>query len=133
MVLLSVAYMVTYVISIKMSPLIQVSLQILLTASIFTMYLFGIKLSSFEWKISMKQLLLVVMMLVIFEFPQFIQQGKAFARFNWDFKKDIGAYLFYSIRVFIYPAFYEEVLYRGLLISGLKRNRLLHVFYCMHL
>lgn len=113
-------YLLTYVIKFDMNFTINTALQIFLVVCILIMYPFGIKLSNFNWKISFKEIIIIVLAFLCIKFPMVIFEGKwslvYYSRFNGN---NLG-YIYYFFRVFIYPAFNEEVIFRGLLISGLS-------------
>jgi membrane protease YdiL (CAAX protease family) len=52
--------------------------------------------------------------------PKLIIKKELALRYYLNFNRDTVRYLSSVIIVFIYPALYEEFLFRGLLVSGLK-------------
>ncbi|WP_164917211.1 CPBP family intramembrane glutamic endopeptidase [Clostridium sp. JN-9] len=117
---ISVIYIFTYRISRNLGFLVNTAIQVFLVCCILIMYLFHLKFSIFKWSVTFKELLVIILAFLCLLFPRLIIQGKSALKYYSSFNKNDLAYLYYSLRVFIYPAFNEEVIFRGLLITGLK-------------
>lgn len=117
---ISIIYIFTYRIGRNTSFLVNTAIQVFLVSCTLIMYLFHLKFSIFKWSITFKELLVIILAFLCLLFPRLIIQGKSALKYYSSFNKNDLDYLYYSLRVFIYPAFNEEVIFRGLLISGLK-------------
>lgn len=91
-----------------------------LISSLFICYLFGVKFNDFSWRINIKESILVIIIAVIIVTPELIINGKYRLIYYNQYNGHFSEYLVYSISTFIYPGIYEEFLFRGILISGLK-------------
>lgn len=117
---ITIIYIFTYRINRNTSFLLNTAIQGFLVCSLLIMYLFHLKFSIFKWSITFKEIIVIILAFLCLLFPRLIIQGKSGLIYYSNFNKNDLAYLYYSIRVFIYPAFNEEVIFRGLLITGLK-------------
>lgn len=89
---------------------------------IFTLmipFFFNIKLSYFNYKISLSTLLYTILLFLVFLVPRILLLGDDFLRLYIVYKGNYIAYFLDFVITFIYPAYYEELLFRGLLLSGL--------------
>jgi membrane protease YdiL (CAAX protease family) len=115
-----IIYVFTYRVSINISFLITTAIQVFLVCCILIMYLFNLKFSIFRWSITLKEFFIIILAILCLLFPRLIIQGKSALKYYSSFNKNDFSYLYYCLRAFIYPAFNEEVIFRGLLITGLK-------------
>lgn len=97
-------------------------LQFTLVLSIFICYFFHIKLTHFIWKINTKGLIITVCVFMIYFIPQAVMKERVIIK-SLD-HRSLFEYMLFLMRISIYPSFYEEFLYRGLLISWLKQYKL---------
>lgn len=116
----SIIYVLTYRVSSSMSFLITTVIQGFLVCCTLIMYLFHLKFGNFKWSITVKEFFIIIFAFLCILSPRLIIQGKSALRYYSGFNEKNLAYLYYSLRVFVYPAFSEEVIFRGLLITGLK-------------
>lgn len=106
----------------KTSSMILLLLKILLSSTILVCYLFKIKFSFFRWNIRYQDILLI---LIIFLMKTVFRNGDLIIHGKADFthllqSATIIKLATQSIQEMLYPGIFEELLYRGLLISGLK-------------
>lgn len=89
-------------------------IQLPITMTIFTAYIFGVRIKDFNWKLSFSSLLLVLVVWLSIEIIPIIDH----IRFNSlaDFINQIIGKI--PIKIY-YPSLVEEVLFRGLCFSGL--------------
>ncbi|WP_432663966.1 CPBP family intramembrane glutamic endopeptidase [Wukongibacter baidiensis] len=86
-------------------------LQLPLTMTILLGYLFKVRLSDFNWGITLKSFLVVVLMFVLLELVTFVD---SLTEIN-----TIGYYIKNFIQKLYYPSIVEEVVFRGFFLSGL--------------
>lgn len=89
---------------------------------IFSCYLFKIKLSYFKWNISIKDLILVILVFLIYYSPKLILYGLQDLKINSYYS--ISDYIFSILNTLIFNSIYEEIVFRGFLVSGLKDFKL---------
>lgn len=93
-----------------------------LMLSIFICYFFKISLADFLWDLTFKPFLLVIILSVAFKvvisIPEIISGMVNFE--NIFSAKFIGSFIIGTFGYSIHPGIYEEILFRGFLISGLK-------------
>ena len=87
-------------------------LQLGVTLTLFISYFLKIKFTEFNWNISIKSFVLVLLAFIIY---LVVSRGDAVFNININLKLLIN-----FIHETLYPGIYEELLFRGLLISGLK-------------
>lgn len=98
-------------------------IQLCLPLAIFICYFFKVKLKSFNWGLTFSSFTLVIIAFIAYILLFYISKGKIYTsnNFNIDF---IVSYIIRFIASFVVnfisAAFFEEVLFRGFLISGLK-------------
>jgi len=97
--------------------IIQVSLSFIM---LFSSYICKIKISKYFHKIKFRELFVILCMFSAYCIPILLLHGKFGLRYYIFGYSNILGYLVQSIYLFIFTAFYEEVLFRGLLISKLK-------------
>lgn len=95
-------------------------IQLGITSMMFLSYLFGISLKNYNWKISLKWILIILLINI----PLEIISNTVFNN-NFTFKNILnitfwGKYALSVLYHSLYPGLIEEVIYRGFLISGLK-------------
>lgn len=90
------------------------------SSTLFTCYPFKIRLRDFNWNITLTQILIIVFIFAGYFVPKLIINGIDIFRLNFLFHGNVVAYVISSGVTFIQPALYEEVIYRGFLISALK-------------
>ena len=88
--------------------------------TLFTCYFFKLKLNDFNWNISLIQILIIITIFTGYFIPKLIFSGVEAFRFYSMFHGNVLAYVVSGAIMFIQPALYEEVIYRGFLISALK-------------
>lgn len=92
-------------------------IKITLTLTLFIIYLFKIRLRDFNWKVSISSLILIIVAFIVYYLTYNISSlVKGTLNINTLFSIK---YLKNIITQSLYPGIFEEVLYRGLLISGL--------------
>lgn len=93
-----------------------------LMLSIFICYFFKISLADFQWDLAFKPFLLVIILSVAFKVVISIPEITAgMVNFENIFNaKFIGSFIIGTFGYSIHPGIYEEILYRGFLICGLK-------------
>lgn len=96
--------------------------QLGVSLTIFICYFFKISLKNFNWNISFKSIILVIVSYIVYKlFPNLISISQGMVQIADIFN---GGLLFKiiinTIFTSAYPGFFEEVLYRGFLVSGLK-------------
>ncbi|GLC30217.1 CPBP family intramembrane glutamic endopeptidase [Clostridium omnivorum] len=97
-------------------------IQLGLTAAIFSCYLFKIKLSDFNWNISSKTFAYIVLIFIIYRFIINFN-GIVDGTINIKGILNLEFIIDFALKATInslYPALFEEVAFRGFLISGLK-------------
>ena len=87
-------------------------LQLSITLTLFISYFFKVRFTKFNWNISIKSFLLVI---IVYTLYRVVGNGNVFPRIKIDLD-----FLITFFKKSLYPGIYEEVLFRGLLISGLK-------------
>jgi membrane protease YdiL (CAAX protease family) len=87
---------------------------LLITSMIFISYFWKIKISSFNFKLTKEMLILTIIIYLIFIMLRYLGHDTVIL----DFRKYFVLLLNSSLKL-IQPAFVEEYIYRGLLISGL--------------
>ena len=93
-----------------------------------TCYFFSIKLTDFNWKTSFKWLVVSCVIFIILFIPKIYIDG--FSVFKYNKFSCISDYIFDSFDALIFNASFEEVLFRGFLISLLK-SCLLYTSRCV--
>lgn len=117
-----IALIIVYVFSMNNSNIngenfiIALIFQFILNSLLFICYGFKIKLSDFNWHISLSSLLYVFAIFLVGR-PLFFLLANGTTNITQIFS--IKFYVTASVSIF-YPAIFEELLYRGFLISGLK-------------
>jgi membrane protease YdiL (CAAX protease family) len=86
---------------------------------IFIPSLWGIKITYFNYKVSLKFLLYTLLLFLMYLIPGLLYEGSDILRINNTYNNSSMSYFFDFCIKLIYPAFYEEFIYRGLLITGL--------------
>ncbi|AKA70405.1 CPBP family intramembrane glutamic endopeptidase [Clostridium scatologenes] len=104
------------------NPVYLLIIQLVISASIFICYFFKIRITDFNWHISRKSFAFVIIVFIVYRFIfnfNDIISGIINIRqiLNLEFIIDFALK---AVINSVYPAFYEELLFRGLLISGLK-------------
>ena len=94
-------------------------IQLSLPLTIFICYFFKVELINFNWGLTFNSFTLVIIAFIVYKLFFYISKGKIYTNnnFNIDF---IVSFIVRFIVILISTAFFEEVLYRGFLISGLK-------------
>lgn len=93
-------------------------MQLGVTATLLICYFFKIKFKKFNWGISFNSIVLVIIVYIICRLEIIVNGDICFNKiFNVKF---ILYFIKRTIQESLYPGFFEEVLNRGLLISGLK-------------
>ncbi|MDF2880491.1 MAG: hypothetical protein K0R54_1048 [Clostridiaceae bacterium] len=97
-------------------------IELCITLTIFICYFFKIKLNNFCWKMPGKSLALVILVYIIYELIlNFMGIYKGIIHVNNIFSINfITKFTMSAIINSLYPGFFEEVLFRGFLISGLR-------------
>ncbi|MNM96976.1 CAAX amino terminal protease self- immunity [compost metagenome] len=85
----------------------------------FVCYLFGIKMSSFKWKISLKQIIAILVVCIVCGGIMFLLSGKYGLRYYSSYNENTLTLVINAAVIFIYPGFFEEIAYRGFLMSAL--------------
>lgn len=85
----------------------------------FVCYLFGIKISNFKWRISLKQIIVISVVCVVYGGIRFLFLGKDGLRYYSSYDENIVAFIIDTLIKFISPGFFEEIAYRGFLMSAL--------------
>ncbi|OPJ61441.1 CPBP family intramembrane glutamic endopeptidase [Clostridium oryzae] len=83
-------------------------------------FIFKIRLNKFSWKITYKQFIYVLILCGLWVIPQIVLFGGNHLAYNIYRYDSIHSYLIDIILQIPHPAIYEELVYRGLLISTLK-------------
>lgn len=95
---------------------------LVLTLSIFICYFFRIRIRDFNWNLTPKSIIFVIILYATFKIITNIvgiSNGTIHLE-DMANGKFVGGFIVNTIVNSAYPGFYEEVLYRGFLISGLK-------------
>jgi membrane protease YdiL (CAAX protease family) len=92
---------------------------IFIDSILFISYIWKIRLKSFHYFYSINIFILIILLALSYYTPIYFIYGKNILRINSIFHGNILAFIINSSIVFIHPAFVEEYVYRGLLISGL--------------
>ncbi|EQB87988.1 membrane protease YdiL (CAAX protease family) [Clostridium punense] len=95
---------------------------LVLTLSIFICYFFKIRISDYNWNLTLKSIIFVIILYVTFKIVTNIVgiTNKTIHFENMANGKFVIGFIINTIVNSCYPGFYEEILYRGFLISGLK-------------
>ena len=118
-----ILYLVIYFISYKfygnnLKLSYGLLIQIFLISSLFILLLvFKINIKNFYWNIKFEQLIIIIVIALVIFIPTIICGKYSFRYVKFG---NIVSYIVKILLTFIYPSMYEEVLYRGMLISGLK-------------
>lgn len=97
-------------------------LQIGITSTLLISYLFKIKLKKFNWNISLKSFILVILVYIVYKLIYNIYgiYNSEIYFSNILAMKFVLIFINRAVYESFYPGIFEEVLCRGLLISGLK-------------
>ncbi|ERK28989.1 CPBP family intramembrane glutamic endopeptidase [Clostridium intestinale] len=85
----------------------------------FVCYLFGIKMSNFKWKISLKQIIVILVVCIVWGGIRVLFLGKYGLRYYSEYNENTLTFIIYTLIKFITPGFFEEIAYRGFLMSAL--------------
>ena len=111
------------IVSIQSSIIRLIIIQIIvIILPMLTCYFFSIKLTDFNWKTSFKWLVVSCVIFIILFIPKIYIDG--FSVFKYNKFSCISDYIFDSFDALIFNASFEEVLFRGFLISLLKSFKL---------
>lgn len=97
-------------------------IQLFISMSIFICYFFKISIIDFNWHISRKSFALVIIVFIVYRFI-FKFNDITNGTINIHQILNLEFIIDFALKAFInslYPAFYEEILFRGLLISALR-------------
>lgn len=93
-------------------------LHLIMTATLFISYLFNISFKDFNWGITFKNFLLILIIYIFYKGLNIISYNEVnILMFD---KNNIKNFIFHLIYQCFYPGIFEETLYRGFLVSGLR-------------
>lgn len=91
---------------------------LVLLVSFISIYLFGIRFSNFNWDINKKEFKGILLASIVRHLPFILVSLFIYKNGALTLPKlEILSFIAVFIRTFLYPAFYEEFLYRGLFFS----------------
>lgn len=85
----------------------------------FVCYLFGIKMSSFKWKISLKQIIVILVVCIVYGGITVLFWDKYGLIYYSVYRENKLSFIIYTLIKFIHPGFFEEIAYRGFFMSAL--------------
>lgn len=85
----------------------------------FVCYLFGIKMSNFKWKISLKQIIVILVVCIVYGGITVLFWDKYGLIYYSVYRENKLSFIIYTLIKFIHPGFFEEIAYRGFFMSAL--------------
>ena len=101
------------------STLASLVIILLLGVIPFVCYLFGIKMTDFKWKTSLKQIIIILIACVVYFGIRVLVLGEDGLRYYSEYNENLLIQILSGLIIIIYPAFFEEIAYRGFFMSAL--------------
>ena len=94
-------------------------IEVCVVLTLFISYFFKIRFKKFNWNISIKSFILILLIYIVYKSLSilFYESNCTMKVINLKFMCDFLKGFFFNS---IYPGIYEELLFRGLMVSGLK-------------